>query len=151
MAKKTTTKRAPMLTGIPEGFGLTERVRTWAAAKLYDRLDEHLESFLLKCEANGYRYASWEAALMTAIRDDWAGLRKTPRWNGGGAPAPRAQPDDCEFVDRGTAEPCGMRPARPCPTFGMIRLCRHHEIKVEARTPMPEAVRLLAKMKGKAA
>ena len=75
-------KRKPS-TDIPANFGLSERVQNWAKLKGYDRLEEHLEYFLLKVESNGYRYASYDAALMTAIRDDWAKLRtKKPQGNG---------------------------------------------------------------------
>lgn len=68
-------KRKPS-TDIPPDFTITPRVRGWALAKGYGDLEQHLEYFKLKVEANGYRYVSWDAAFCTAIRDDWAGLRK---------------------------------------------------------------------------
>jgi hypothetical protein len=61
-------------TRMPENFGISERVKTWAGEKGFDRLDEHLESFLSKAKAAGYRYVDWDEALMNAIRDNWAKL-----------------------------------------------------------------------------
>lgn len=55
---------------------MSAKVVAWAAARGFDRLDDHLEAFRLKAEAKGYTYADWDAAFKTAIRDDWAGLRK---------------------------------------------------------------------------
>ena len=67
----------PIKRPIPANFEASEKVRSWAAHRFYDRLDEHLDNFIRKCQANGYTYADWDSALMTAIADDWAGLRKT--------------------------------------------------------------------------
>lgn len=67
--------RASRARALPEGFALTDRVRQWAAEKGLTQLPEHFEHFVSKAKAKGYRYADWEAALMNAIRDDWAGLR----------------------------------------------------------------------------
>lgn len=60
---------------MPSDFQISERVKAWAAIKGYDRLDEHLESFRLKCAAKDYQNIDWDAAFMEAIRKDWAGLR----------------------------------------------------------------------------
>ncbi len=68
-------KRRPT-TDLPADFGISERVRKWAAVKGYGNLDQHLEYFLLQVEKFGYRYSSWDAALMVAVRDDWARLGK---------------------------------------------------------------------------
>lgn len=68
---------------LPDGFGVSPRVEAWAMQHGHGRLPEHLEAFKLKCQANGYAYADWDAAFMTAIRDDWAGLGKVdtePAW-----------------------------------------------------------------------
>ena len=75
-------KRKPA-TDLPPSFGISERVRNWAKLHGYADLDQHLEYFMLKVEANGYRYTSWDAALMTAIRDDWAKLRTKNKTAGG--------------------------------------------------------------------
>lgn len=67
-------KRAPAKHPLPEDFGISDRVRTWAAEKGHDRLDQHLESFRAKAQAKGYAYADWDAAFMEAIRENWAKL-----------------------------------------------------------------------------
>lgn len=74
---KSTRRKAK--TVIPSEFEVSEAVKTWASKKGFDRLSEHLEAFKLKVAANGYTYADWDAALMTAIRDDWAKLRQPQR------------------------------------------------------------------------
>lgn len=67
-------KRAPR-TALPEGFGISDRVREWAAESGFPDLGQHLVAFKSKCSAKGYVFADWDAALMEAIRDDWAKLR----------------------------------------------------------------------------
>ncbi len=69
-----TRKRAPSKTTLPPDFGVSERVRVWAAEKGHGQLDRHLESFRAKAAANGYTYADWDAAFMEAIRGNWANL-----------------------------------------------------------------------------
>lgn len=59
---------------MPADFGISDRVKTWAAEKGWLRLEEHLDCFKRKCAANGYRYVDWDAAFMEAIRGDWAKL-----------------------------------------------------------------------------
>ena len=66
-------------TTVPENFEISEQVRIWAASKNFGDLEQHLEYFVSKAAANGYKYADWDAAFKTAIRDDWAKLR-TPRY-----------------------------------------------------------------------
>lgn len=61
---------------MPADFGISERVRKWAAEKGHDRLDERFEHFVGKARANGYTYADWDEGFMGAIRDDWAKLPK---------------------------------------------------------------------------
>lgn len=70
-------RRAPKAakTILPSDFVVSERVKTWAAAKGYRDLDQHLEAFKSKAVAKGYTYVDWDEALMGAIRDDWAKLR----------------------------------------------------------------------------
>lgn len=67
-------KRAPAKLTLPPDFGISDRVRTWAAEKGHDRLEQHLESFVAKARARGYTYADWDAAFMEAIRENWAKL-----------------------------------------------------------------------------
>ena len=66
-AKKTT---------IQDGFTISGDVRAWAQSNGYGLLEEHLDAFCLKAQANGYQYANWDAAFKCAIRDDWAKLRQ---------------------------------------------------------------------------
>lgn len=73
---------------IPEDFAISERVRSWAVDHGYLRLREHFEAFVRKCKAKGYAYADWDAALMEAIREDWAKLRGNGR---GGMAAPAGE------------------------------------------------------------
>lgn len=54
---------------------MSDRVRSWATSKGYDRLDEHMEHFVGKARAKDYRYVDWDEAFMGAVRDDWANLR----------------------------------------------------------------------------
>lgn len=62
---------------LPADFGVSDQVKAWAASKGYGHLEDHLEAFKLKAEAKGYAYSDWDAAFKSAIRDDWAGLRKS--------------------------------------------------------------------------
>lgn len=76
----TPKKKKSIKTGLSEGFCASERVTTWAKEKGFTQLAQHLESFVSKCKAKGYTYIDWDEALMNAIRDDWAKLRVTPRF-----------------------------------------------------------------------
>lgn len=62
---------------LPENFGVSDRVREWAADKGHDRLDKRLEHFVGYARANAKKYADWDQAFMNAIRDDWAKLKST--------------------------------------------------------------------------
>jgi hypothetical protein len=73
-------------TPIPDDFCISERVRKWAKAKGFARLEEHLEAFVAKCKAKAYENVSWDDAFMEAVREDWAKLRG--RGPNGSAPAP---------------------------------------------------------------
>lgn len=70
-AQRTRKRKTPL----PDDFALTDRLRDWAKAKGFDRLDDHFEHFTEKAKAKGYEYVDWEAAFMGAVRKDWAGLR----------------------------------------------------------------------------
>lgn len=72
--KEQPRKRAPSRSAMPVDFGISARVRSWAAEKGHDRLEQHLESFRAKATAKGYTYADWDAAFMEAIRENWAKL-----------------------------------------------------------------------------
>jgi hypothetical protein len=85
-------KSKPTATAMPEGFGISDRVRTWAKEKGYGQLDQHLEAFTAKCRAKAYTYASWDDAFMEAIREDWAKLRGKAA--NGAAPPPEPKRHD---------------------------------------------------------
>lgn len=83
LAKKPAeSKRPASKTAIPDDFGISERVRRWAAENGHQRLGEHLDSFKRKVAARGYRYVDWDAAFMEAIREDWAKLGSLPAPHG---------------------------------------------------------------------
>lgn len=79
-------ERSPK-TALPADFAVSERVTGWARSKGFDRLDEHLESFVSKVRQHGYRYVDWDEAFMTAVREDWARLRNGHRGGNGNAAA----------------------------------------------------------------
>lgn len=64
---------------IPDDFKISDRVKIWAEKKQLNRLDEHLEHFILCCNAKGYEYVDWDAALMNAITNNWAKLDGTKK------------------------------------------------------------------------
>lgn len=59
-------------TALPKDFGVSERVRAWCSENGVLNADRHLEHFVGYARANGKTYADWDAALMNAIRNDWA-------------------------------------------------------------------------------
>jgi hypothetical protein len=65
----------PRETPLPPDFGISERVRAWAAEKGHGRLDDHLENFVSYARRKGATYVDWDEALMGAIRGDWAKLK----------------------------------------------------------------------------
>ena len=120
-------KAKPVKTSMPEGFGVSERVRAWAEKRGFDRLEDHLDAFTRKASMNAYTYANWDDALMEAIREDWAKLRSRP--NGFTNPADIAKT---------------TVPARPGKDPNLERL----EADARNATPMPANVReQLAKLK----
>lgn len=88
-AARTKPKRSMAIkTPIPEDFGVSERVKAWAAEKGFEKLAEHHEAFVHKARAKGYTYADWDLAFMEAIREDWAKLRSNGR---GGSAVPAGE------------------------------------------------------------
>ena len=73
---KTARKRATpsTKTTLPEDVGISERVRQWALDRGHLRLAERFEHFVGYVRRSGKRYADWDEALMSAIREDWAKL-----------------------------------------------------------------------------
>lgn len=70
-------KRATAV-ALPIDFRISERVRTWAAEKGHDRLEQRLEHFVGYAKRCGKRYVDWDEAFMSAIREDWAKLGEKP-------------------------------------------------------------------------
>lgn len=66
--------RAPAKTPLPDGFCISDRVRSWAVEKGYSHLERHFENFVGACKARGYSYVDWDEGFMGAIRNDWAKL-----------------------------------------------------------------------------
>lgn len=69
---KKTSSRKKVKTSMPNNFGISERVKAWAKKNKHSHLEQHLESFRLKCTAKNYQYVNWDSAFMNAIRDNWA-------------------------------------------------------------------------------
>lgn len=74
--------------GMPIGFDLnpSDRVAAWAVESQFTekRLLDNFAKFVLYARREGKKYSDWDAALMTAIRDDWAkvGEQKQDRHGG---------------------------------------------------------------------
>lgn len=66
--------KKPKQTPIPDGFGISERVKSWAAEKGHSNLSARLEHFIGYAKRSGKMYADWDEAFMGAIREDWARL-----------------------------------------------------------------------------
>ena len=60
---------------LPEDFQISERVLTWARKNNFNHLETHLEAFKLRAQAKGYKYKDWDAAFMTAIRENWGKIQ----------------------------------------------------------------------------
>lgn len=69
-------KAKPAQTPLPADFALSDAVKAWAAKNGHAQLDDRLAHFVGAAKAKGYAYADWDAALMNAIREDWAKLGK---------------------------------------------------------------------------
>lgn len=84
-----TSKKSPKKSKIsmPDDFGISDNVKTWAQAEGFNNLDAHLINFRDYALSNGKLYADWDAAFRRAIRDDWAKLR-----GNGGIGHQRGQP-----------------------------------------------------------
>ncbi len=82
------SEKAQRKTKLPDGFGISERVRRWAAEKGHLYLDRHLEHFIGSAKARGYTYVDWDEALMNAIRANWAKVPVANTRPGSGLPPP---------------------------------------------------------------
>lgn len=83
---RPTPEKANRKTKLPDGFGISERVRRWAAEKGHAYLDRHLEHFIGSAKARGYTYVDWDEALMNAIRSNWAKVPVANTRPGSGMP-----------------------------------------------------------------
>lgn len=61
---------------LPEGFSISENIKSWALQKGYSSLEAYLEFFKGRMSANGKTYVDWDQALMNCIREDWPKLRE---------------------------------------------------------------------------
>ncbi len=69
-----TLRSAGKPSSLPADFSISERVRAWASEKGYRRLEARLEHFVGYAKRSGKRYADWDEAFMSAVREDWAKL-----------------------------------------------------------------------------
>lgn len=72
-------KKKPEATPLPESFGISERVKSWAQQKGYSDLQAYFDFFVGRMRANGKTYVEWDDAFMNCIREDWPELRKTEK------------------------------------------------------------------------
>lgn len=60
---------------LPDDFSISERVLLWAEKNNHSNLDLHLNAFVLKAKAKGYKYVDWDSAFMNAISSNWANVQ----------------------------------------------------------------------------
>lgn len=101
--KPPRASRKAARTHIPEDFGVSDAVKSWAEGKGYGDLNAHLEAFRDKARANGYTYLSWDDAFKNAIREDWGKVRER-------GVQPRASPSKPPTAAQ-------MAMAQACPTL----------------------------------
>lgn len=91
---KSEREKKPKPFPMPDNFCISPRVREWAKKNKHTHLEEHLEALKLRAQAKGYKYLDWDAALMTAIRENWGhlDLSKPENNNGSGRPADKNCP-----------------------------------------------------------
>lgn len=76
-------KSKSVLRVLPDDFGISERVRTWANKEKHANLELHLERFRELAIMKKYTYADWDLAFMKAIREDWGEVNKPVFQNNG--------------------------------------------------------------------
>ena len=97
--EKTVPQKKTKLTPIPHDFGISDRVTQWASEKGYVQLETHLEYFIGYVQASGKKYANWDAALMQAIRGNWAKVNTKPMAQYQQKPQNRTPLNDNSFLD----------------------------------------------------
>jgi hypothetical protein len=80
---------------LPDDFGISDRVKTWAADNGHSNLEAHLDSFRRKATAKGYEYVDWDSAFMEAVRENWAKLPQKVNGNDSGY----CNPNDKRYVN----------------------------------------------------
>lgn len=61
-------------TAIPSDFSISDQVRDWAQRNGHGSLNQHLDHFVDRAIAKGYKYVNWDSAFKEAVRKNWAGL-----------------------------------------------------------------------------
>jgi hypothetical protein len=59
---------------IPSDFSISNQVRDWAQRNGHSSLNQHLDHFVDRAKAKGYKYIDWDAAFKEAVRKNWAGI-----------------------------------------------------------------------------
>ena len=68
-------KKGP--TPIPDDFGISEPIRTWARKEgLEPYLEAHLAYFVDYAKSKAKRYSDWNATFRNCVRSDWGNVRK---------------------------------------------------------------------------
>jgi hypothetical protein len=65
-------------TTLPKDFGISENLFKWAEEKGNKNLEKHLEFFIGRSKAKGYKYIDWEQAFQNAVRENWAKIEDKP-------------------------------------------------------------------------
>jgi uncharacterized protein YdaU (DUF1376 family) len=94
--KPRASRPASKKTQMPADFGISDRVRDWAAKEKHSQLDKHLAAFRISCQAKGYSYVDWDAAFMNAIRGNWAKIEPTAQQQLASTPR---KPDKYDLAD----------------------------------------------------
>lgn len=71
---RTEEKRTDRKTTIPSDFSISDQVRDWAQRNGHGSLNQHLDHFVDRAIAKGYKYVNWDSAFKEAVRKNWAGL-----------------------------------------------------------------------------
>jgi len=59
---------------IPSDFSISDQVRDWAQRNGHSSLNQHLDHFVDRAKAKGYKYIDWDSAFKEAVRKNWAGI-----------------------------------------------------------------------------
>lgn len=59
---------------LPDGFGVSDRVRAWAEEHGFENVEEHLKWVIDEAKMKDWRYADWDLLLIKAMRENWSKL-----------------------------------------------------------------------------